>query len=129
MEIEPTFVPDKLYNRRTEIHAQFGGQQQGGMITPKRHKLIFLVTGNSGRLHGYEDHWSNDGQTFFYFGEGQRGDMSFIKANRALRDHAETGKDVHLFEEVREKRGFVRYRGQMVCVGNEIVEAPDSGKN
>jgi 5-methylcytosine-specific restriction enzyme A len=80
-------------------------------------------------LHGYEDHWSNDGQTFFYFGEGQRGDMSFIKANRALRDHAETGKDVHLFEEVREKRGFVRYRGQMVCVGNEIVEAPDSGKN
>jgi hypothetical protein len=29
-------------------------------------------TGSSGRQHGYEDHRSEDGRTFFYFGEGQR---------------------------------------------------------
>jgi hypothetical protein len=46
---EPLFVPEQLYHRRRDIHACFGGQEQGGMVTPANHKLIFLVTGNSGR--------------------------------------------------------------------------------
>jgi hypothetical protein len=33
------------------------------MITPANHKLTFLVTGNSGRQHGYEDHWAEDGSS------------------------------------------------------------------
>jgi 5-methylcytosine-specific restriction enzyme A len=93
---EPLFVPEQLYHRRRDIHARFGGQEQGGMITPANHKLIFLVTGNSGRQHGYEDHWAEDGSTFFYFGEGQTGDMRFTKGNLALRDHVSDGEDVHL---------------------------------
>jgi hypothetical protein len=28
------FEEGKVYNRRTDIHARFGGQQQGGIITP-----------------------------------------------------------------------------------------------
>ena len=99
------------------------------MITPADHKLIFLVTGNSGRQHGYEDRWSDDGTTFFYYGEGQIGDMRFIKANLALRDHSANGEDVHLFEEVRSKSGYLRYRGQMVCTGYESVNAPDTKQN
>lgn len=70
------------------------------MMTPAHHNLIFLVTGSSGRQHGYEDRWDGDGSTFFYFGEGQIGDMKFIKANLALRDHPANGEDVYLFEEV-----------------------------
>jgi hypothetical protein len=31
---EPLFVPEQLYHRRRDIHARFGGQEQGGMITP-----------------------------------------------------------------------------------------------
>ncbi len=99
------------------------------MITPAQHNLIFLVTGNSGRQHGYEDRWSDDGTTFFYYGEGQVGDMQFIKANMALRDHSTQGEDVHLFEEVVGKSGYLRYRAQMVCTGYEWVDAPDREKN
>lgn len=129
LNTEPLFVPEQLYHRRKDIHARFGGQKQGGMITPADHKLIFLVTGSSGRQHGYEDHWSDDGSTFFYFGEGQAGDMKFAKGNLALRDHASNGEDVHLFEEVPSKMGYLRYRGQMVCTGFDLVDAPDTQKN
>jgi 5-methylcytosine-specific restriction protein A len=129
MSTDPLFVPERLYRRRRDIHARFGGQEQGGMITPAQHKLIFLVTGSSGRLHGYEDRWDGDGYTFFYFGEGQIGDMKFVKGNLALRDHAGNGEDVHLFEEVPEKSGYLRYKGQMVCTGYEWVDAPDTKQN
>jgi 5-methylcytosine-specific restriction protein A len=129
MKTEPLFVPGMLYHRRREIHARFGGQRQGGMITPAGHNLIFLVTGKSGRQHGYEDHWSDDGGTFFYFGEGQVGDMRFIKANAALGIHSANGEDVHLFEEVSSKDGYLRYRGQFVCTGYEFVNAPDTRRD
>ena len=126
---ESLFVPEQLYHRRRDIHARYGGQEQGGMITPARHNLIFLVTGNSGRVHGYEDRWSDDGMTFFYFGEGQSGDMKFTKGNLALRDHTLRGEDVHLFEEVPEKSGYLRYKEQMVCTGFTFVDAPDTERN
>jgi 5-methylcytosine-specific restriction protein A len=129
MNDEPLFVPEQLYSRRRQIHARFGGQEQGGMITPAQHRLIFLVTGSSGRQHGYEDHWSDDGLTFFYFGEGQTGEMKFTKGNLALRDHVLQGEDVHLFEEVPGKRGYLRYKGQMVCTGFSLVYAPDTDQN
>ena len=129
MNTEPLFVPGQLYNRQRDLHARFGGQEQGGMMTPARHNLIFLVTGDSGRQHGYEDHWSEDGTTFFYYGEGQVGDMRFIKANLALRDHSTNGEDVHLFEEVPGKSGYLRYKGQMICTGSEWVDAPDTKRN
>ncbi len=98
-------------------------------MTPAQHNLIFLVTGNSDRQHGYEDRWDGDGSTFFYFGEGQLGDMKFIKANLALRDHSANGEDVHLFEEISEKSGYLRYRGQMVCTGYEWVDVPNTKQN
>jgi 5-methylcytosine-specific restriction enzyme A len=97
MIADPLFVPGQLYHRRRELHSKYGGQEQGGMITPAQHSLIFLVTGNSGRQHGYEDRWSEDGKTFLYYGEGQVGDMKFTKGNLALRDHVVNGEDVHLF--------------------------------
>jgi len=129
LNTEPLFVPEQLYHRRRDIHARFGGQEQGGMVTPADHKLIFLVTGSSGRQHGYEDRWSEDGSTFFYFGEGQTGDMKFTKGNLALRDHVSYGEDVHLFEEVPTKKGYLRYRAQMVCSGFDLVDAPDTQKS
>jgi 5-methylcytosine-specific restriction enzyme A len=88
------------------------------MMTPAKHNLIFLVTGNSGRQHGHEDRWSDDGGTFFYYGEGHLGDMRFIKANAALRDHSANGEDIHLFEEVPSKS--VRYKGQMILHGTRM---------
>ena len=51
-----TFLPGQLYRRR-ELHKQFGGQQQGGISTPAKVPFIFLITGESGKQHGYADEW------------------------------------------------------------------------
>lgn len=77
MNTEPLFVPEQLYHRKHDIHSKFGGQEQGGMFTPAPHNLIFLVTGNFGKQDGYEDHWSDDGTTFFYYGEGLQSNRSW----------------------------------------------------
>ena len=34
---------------------------------------------------------------FLYIGEGQKDDMLFVQGNKAIRDHAADGKDLHLF--------------------------------
>jgi len=62
--------------RRRDLHDQFGGQQQGGISTPRDHPFIMLITGESGTAYGYHDGWEDDGP-FRYFGEGQTGDMQF----------------------------------------------------
>ena len=51
--------------------------------------------------------------------------MRMDKGNKAIRDHAQSGKDLHLFEIVPRRKG-VRYVGQMVCAGYEVVpDVPD----
>ena len=38
--------------RRKDLHGQYGGQQQGGISTPSKHPIIFLITGESGEQQG-----------------------------------------------------------------------------
>ena len=84
--------------------------------------LIVVVTGEEGREFGYEDAWDDEG-VFHYFGAGQEGDMQFVRGNLALRDHAQHGEDVHLFEQ---EPGGLRYFGQMVLAGwNWRDDVPD----
>ena len=40
---EPLFVPEQLYHRRREIHARFGGQEQGPYLEP--HHIRRLTDG------------------------------------------------------------------------------------
>ena len=117
------FQKNALYRRR-ELHGEFCGQRQGGISTPSQHDIIMLFTGEAGHKHGYKDGWSKE-NVFNYTGEGQRGDMQFRFGNKAIRDHVETQKELHLFEQV--KKGYVRYVGQIECIGYHYVEAPDTG--
>jgi len=98
--------------RRRELHEKFGGQRQGGISTPAKAPFILLITGESGKPHGYSDEWTNDG-TFLYTGEGQRGDMSFVGGNRAIRDHQKNGKALQVFEQDKKDKRFLRYLGEM----------------
>ena len=53
--------------------------------------------------------------------------MQFVRGNLALRDHAENGEDVHLFEQ---EAGGLRYVGQVVVAGwNWQDDVPDRNKN
>ena len=78
------FVAGKIY-RRTELHKIYGGQTQGGISTPAKQNVILLFTGETGAQHGYTDGWL-DG-VFNYFGEGQIGDMPWVRGNSSIRDH------------------------------------------
>ena len=115
------FRPGRYYGRRKDIHDRFGGQEQGGIITPKNHPVIFLVTGDRGLEFGYNDRFRPDG-IMEYYGEGQRGDMSFIRGNRAILDHQEDGKSLLLF---RNLGGRLQYLGSMRYAGHRIESAPD----
>jgi 5-methylcytosine-specific restriction enzyme A len=116
------FEVGRVYRRR-DLHERFGGQRQGGIVTPAGEPFIFVITGEGGEEHGYADGWDQDG-TFRYYGEGQVGDMQFVRGNAAIRDHAELGKDLHLFEKV--APAHLRYLGQMVCAGYDLVpNSPD----
>jgi 5-methylcytosine-specific restriction protein A len=108
------FAQGQIYRRR-DLHTQFGGQQRGGISTPAKHPLILMFTSESGEQFGYRDGW-NPGGLFYYTGEGQSGDMRMDKGNLAIARHVERGKDLHLFEQ--ERKAFVRYVGQFVCVGS-----------
>lgn len=109
--------------RRT-LHEELGGQRQGGISTPRDSPLVLLFTGAGGTEFGYSDGWADRGVVFRYFGEGQRGDMAWVRGNRAVRDHAALGKELHLFEAV--GGGMVEYLGEMDCGGWEFADGvPD----
>lgn len=122
MEAIP-FEMGKIYERKRDIHSRFGGQPQGGISTPGNHPFIFLFTGESGERYGYKDEWTKDGM-FRYTGEGQVGDMEFIRGNKAIRDHVENGKDLLLFEALGKGKG-VRYKGIFSCASWRIATGPD----
>ena len=117
------FVEGTTYSRRADIHGRFGGQQQGGICTPAGTPVVILFTGEGGMAHGYADGWTEDG-TFRYFGEGQVGDMTFVRGNKAIRDHQRNGRDVLLFKALK-KRGRVQFLGQFTCAGYSIEPGPD----
>jgi 5-methylcytosine-specific restriction protein A len=104
------FEEGKVYNRRADIHAKFGGQQQGGIITPTQYPLVIIITGEEGLSHGYADRQRADG-AFEYFGEGQTGDMSLQKGNRAIAPHSVEGKSLLL---LRKSRGGLVFEDEMV---------------
>jgi len=108
------FEIDRVY-RRQDLHAQFGGQEQGGISTPRAHPFLILFTGAAGARHGYTDAWEDDGKVFRYYGEGQLGNMEFVRGNSAIRDHSARGKDLHLFRA--DHQGHATYLGQFVCAG------------
>jgi len=125
--VHPSFEVGRIYNRRADIHGPFGGQWQGGISTSAQCPCIFLFSGPSGEQHGYRDGWNNDG-VFLYTGEGQTGDMQFVRGNLAIRDHTANGRDLHLFESAGHGEGC-RYLGQFNCVGWEHRRGPDTAGN
>jgi 5-methylcytosine-specific restriction enzyme A len=115
------FEVGRTYNRRRDIHARFGGQQQGGIITPAEHPVVIIIAGEEGLQHGYADRYRPDG-AFEYFGEGQVGDMQLQRGNRAIAEHSAEGKSLLLF---RNTAAGLRFEGEMVYEGHHIERAPD----
>jgi len=119
-------VPGNVY-KRTDIHDAFGGQRQGGISTPSNRDVILIFSSESGHSFGYQDGWTEDGD-FFYTGEGQVGDMEFIRGNQAIRDHEINSKKLLLF--LYERQAHVRFEGEVRCVDYDFFRTTDrEGKN
>lgn len=110
MEDKLPFIPEHIYNRRQDIHALYGGNWQSGICPSANFPYIFIFSGKSGKLHGYQDGWDNP-NVFSYTGEGQSGNMEFTRGNLALKDQIKNGKRVFLFES--EAKGFVRFKSEL----------------
>jgi 5-methylcytosine-specific restriction protein A len=119
------FEEGKVYNRRADIHAKYGGQQQGEIITPSQHPLVIIITGEESLAHGYADRTRDDG-VFEYFGEGQVGDMVMQRGNLAIASHAQDGKSLLLFRKTAEG---LRFLSEVVYDKHHIEKAPDREGN
>ena len=117
------FEIGKEYKRKLDIHGKYGGQGGGGISTPKNFPVVFIFTSQSGEEHGYRDEYRNDG-VFWYTGEGQTGDMKMVVGNKAIRDHKENNKTIHVFEST--KKSYVRYLGTAECLGFHEEVRPDT---
>lgn len=106
------FKRGKVYHRRNDLHAKYKGQEQSGISTPADQPFIFLFTAEIGKDYGYSDRWENG--VFFFTGEGQKGDMEFVRGNKAIRDHTVEGKTLHLFESLGNGQGYP-YIGEFSC--------------
>lgn len=116
--MELPFEVGALYNRQNQIHGVFGGQQQGGISTPKEHPLVIAFTGEAGVSHGYHDFWDDD-EVFHYFGEGQVGDMKYVAGNRAIGEHVKDGKTLVVFQMMGKGRPY-RYIGRFMCLSSYV---------
>ncbi len=117
------FIPNQIYNRRSDIHKIYGGNWQSGICPSANFPYIFIFSGAQGKQHGYKDGWDNP-RVFSYTGEGQAGDMTFTKGNLALRDHLKNGKRVFLFKA--EGKGFARFESELKFYDADYFETHDT---
>lgn len=115
------FIPGQVYVRK-EIHQKYGGQVQGGISTPSKYPVIFIFSGENGLDYGYKDGWI-DSNIFMYTGEGQVGDMEFVRGNKSIRDHKLNNKEIYLFRSL--GNGKVQFVSKMECIGYKIENGFD----
>lgn len=105
------FGQGQVYVRK-QIHSMLGGQEQGGISTPRSAPCVLLFRKQQASGYAQDDGWQLDG--FYHFsGQGQSFDMQMKRGNKAVRDHLEEGKVLMVFESVRPKEGLYRFQGFM----------------
>lgn len=117
------FTYGKRYKRKEEIHNVFGGNPQGGICPSSRYPYIFIFSGSGGIQHGYQDGWENT-NVYAYTGEGQTGNMEFVRGNLALRDHLKNNKRVFLFEY--RNRGIVEFVAELEFLDCDFFPSHDT---
>ncbi|WP_152039943.1 HNH endonuclease [Salinigranum salinum] len=119
--------------KRAKIHERFGGNPQSGISSSGQVDAVFLFTDDEGD-NPYEDKWISETE-FEYSGQGQQDDQNFDRsnpngrANDDLKNHAQYGKEVHLFEKSVENDSIVVYLGQLEYVDHDFKQRKDVDGN
>lgn len=122
----PNFTIGREYNRREDVHRNYGGSWQSGISTSAACPAIFLFSGDEGEQFGYRDQFDS-AYVYSYTGEGQVGNMEFKAGNRAIRDHAKDGRALYLFESQGKHRPK-RYLGEFALANYSIKRGLDRNK-
>ena len=116
--------PGDSFNR-VELHEELGGRRQGGISPSKQSPNVFLFTDQvRGALHGYLYDGRQPDGLYHYTGEGQRGDQRMVQGNRAVRDHRDEGRELHVFDV---RGGSGTYMGEFEYVDYYTADAPETG--
>ncbi|MEM7358835.1 MAG: HNH endonuclease [Pseudomonadota bacterium] len=115
------FTPG-LRIKRSVIHDKYGGSRRSGISPSAKFPYIFIFTGASGSTYGYEDQWLTK-DVFQYTGEGQNGDMEFVRGNLAIRNHIKGQKQVFLFESA--DKGHVHFVAEVTVFDVDYFEGVD----
>jgi len=100
-------MPLGTVTTRSEIKAEYGGTIFGGIEPSRTSPNILIYTDPSaGEANGYNyDGWDeSDDRVFYYTGEGRRGDQELREGNKAVLEHASTGRTLRLFESIDSRR-------------------------
>jgi hypothetical protein len=113
--------------KRTALHRHYGGREQGGISPSARTPNVFLITDpERGKRHGYIYDGQRANGLYDYTGEGQSGDQQMTQGNRAIRDHKDEGRELHLFKASGKR---LQYIGQYEYVENYPGEARQTGSD
>lgn len=111
---------------RREVHARFGGRQQGGIgPSSKTPVVLFFTDPVTGHRHGYYDGWDDDG-LFNYVGEGQTGDQRLVQGNKSIVNHRADGRTLEGFLAT---GPVVTYLGEFVLVDHYFTDAHETGSD
>lgn len=110
---------------RADLHDAWGGRIHP-RISPTRHNHIFLFTSKSATYDGWDgwDGW--DGTVYRFLAEGKRGDHTVSQGNRAVLEHAQSGRALRLFTD---DAGEPVYVGEFAVDPGEptlAVDLPDA---
>jgi hypothetical protein len=120
-------IPIGTVLRRSALHDRFGGSRQSGISPAPRADSVFLFTGSAGLLYGYNFDGSQPDGSFSYTGEGQVGDQTLTRGNKAIHDNT---RALRLFEQAGHAQ--VRYLGEYRIDPTERLireDAPDINRD
>lgn len=118
---DPPFEIGETYDRVDDVHERFGGNRYSGIAPCADHPYVFVFYGKSTRWQGYDDGLRDDGH-LLYTGEGRDGTLQ--RGDRAIRDHAENGDQLHVFE-LEDRAWQVTYVGEYVYEGHHWTHLRD----
>ncbi|KOY44648.1 hypothetical protein ACX03_15730 [Vibrio parahaemolyticus] len=114
------FKFEKIYSRRKDIHGKYGGHLYGGIATTNSKPYIFLFTSDGdGFLHNKDE----PKKIFNFSGEGQIGDMTFTRGNRAILEHKKNKKELLVFNAA--SKGDYIFLGVFEYLTHEINQGID----
>lgn len=110
---------------KLDLHRNLGGNPRAGIAPTRTGQVLIFSDPPSGTRFGYDENDEVDGSVYRYTGEGQVGDQTLIRGNKAL----VSGKELLLFKRVDSKTWMFVGEVALDSTPFETASAPDRNGN